>query len=152
MDAFLPSDPRNPRGRRSPSDLTSAGPSLFKEVPRPAAVDGTPAPSIVSVDDRMRICEAFTFPINFAASGERIVLRRTSAARLGLLIINVNIAAGVSYAFDIEANATNSVQIVNGGNRLFDVAVPQGDLRIFASGAGLVVIEYLLQSNYTSPK
>lgn len=130
-----------------PPDLTSSGQTLFPALPQPAQVTEQQAQT-APVFDTTRFAESFTFPVNFAAAGESLVLPRTNQKRLGLLIVNTNIPAGIFYCFSQTANNVNSVPIASGGNRLFDVAVPQGDLHIFASGAGLVIIEYMLPSNY----
>lgn len=135
-------------GVTAPADLTAAGKSVAR-LPAPSSVTQQ---EVLSTFDDSRLCEAVTFPVDFAVAGESIVLRRQNAPRLGLLVVNVNIAGGIYYAFDIDANSANSIPITNGGNRLFDVAVPQGDLHIFASGAGRVVIEYLLPSLYSKSK
>lgn len=143
----LPLDVLRSASRPVPADLTARGTSLFPELPRPSSVDDVRAATAPTVDIT-RFCEAFTFPVNFAVAGEQVVLPRQNIKRLGLLIVNTNIAGGIFYCFDTVAQNTNGVPITNGGNRLFDSAVPQGDLHISASGAGLVIIEYLVQSNY----
>lgn len=141
----LPSDAFQPRPGPVPADLSARGQSLFPELPAPTSVkDNPPVPAL----DLTRFCEAFTLPVTFTGAGNVVALARTSAKRAGLLIVNTNVAAGIFYVFDNEASNTNGVPIVSGGNRLFDVAVPQGNLNIFSSGAGLVIVEYLLLSNY----
>lgn len=130
-----------PRPTRNPADLTSAGESLFPALPQsgaPAPLPDGPIPSF----DTARLTDAFIKPIDFAASGPILALERTNQKRMGLLIVNVNIAGGVYYNFDQDANNVNGVPIPNSGNRLYDVNVPQGVLYLFAAGAGRVVIEY----------
>jgi hypothetical protein len=84
----------------------------------------------------------FTFPI---ASGafESIVLRRPVQTRISLLVVNLSVVGNVFYCFDRTADNVTCIPIPNGGNRLFDTKVPQGDLHVFSTGAGDIVIEYM---------
>jgi hypothetical protein len=87
--------------------------------------------------------DMIVFPVVFAAAGERLVLNRPNAMRTSLLIVNSTVAGIVFYTFDRVADNVSCVPIIAGGNRLFDFSVPQGDLHLFAAGAGTVIIEYM---------
>jgi hypothetical protein len=87
--------------------------------------------------------DAIVFPVVFAAAGELLILPRPNAWRTSLLIVNSTVVGNIFYAFDRVADNVSCVPIVAGGNRLFDFSVPQGDLHVFSTGAGTVIIEYM---------
>jgi len=88
--------------------------------------------------------DAFTFPVVFAGAGASgIALPRPKNKRVLLLIQNQLAANNIFYCFDRIADNVSCILIGAGGNRLFDSVVPQGNLYIFALGAGSVVIEYM---------
>jgi hypothetical protein len=87
--------------------------------------------------------DAIVFGVTFAAAGELLVLPRPNAWRISLLIVNSTVVGNIFYTFDRVADNLSCVPIVAGGNRLFDLSVPQGDLHIFSSGAGTIIIEYI---------
>lgn len=87
--------------------------------------------------------DAITIPIVFAALGERAVLPRPNTWRTSLLIQNLTVVGNVFYCFDRIADNISCVAIGAGGNRLFDYSVPQGDLHLFSTGAGTVIVEYV---------
>lgn len=93
-----------------------------------------------------------TFAVQFAGAGSQLVLQRANTWRTSLLIVNSTVAGNIAYVFDRVADAVSCVPIVPGGNRLFDTSVPQGDLHVFSTGAGIVIIEYMnrhiRQENY----
>lgn len=84
-----------------------------------------------------------TVPIVFAGAGEMIALRRPQGRRVELTIQNLTVVGNVFYCFDRTADNATCIAIGPGGNRIFDKGIPQGDLHIFSSGAGTVVIEYM---------
>jgi hypothetical protein len=90
---------------------------------------------------------AYTVPIVFVGAGEIVpaVMNRPSQTRISLLIQNLSVVGNIFYCFDRTADAVTCIAIGPGGNRLFDVSVPQGDLHIFSSGAGVVIVEYMNQ-------
>lgn len=88
---------------------------------------------------------ALTIPIVFGAAGEVIALRRPSNTRVSLLIQNLTVVGNIHYCFDRQADNATCIAIAAGGNRLFDTAVAQGDLHIFSTGAGTVIIEFMNQ-------
>lgn len=87
--------------------------------------------------------DAIVFPVVFAAAGPLLVLPRPNQTRVSLLIVNSTVVGNIFYTFDRVADNVSCVPIVAGGNRLFDVSVPQGDLHLFSTGAGTVIIEYM---------
>jgi len=87
--------------------------------------------------------DAIIFPVVFAAAGELLVLRRPNAWRTSLLVVNSTVVGNIFYTFDRVADNVSCIPIVAGGNRLFDFSVPQGDLHVFSTGAGTVIIEYM---------
>lgn len=87
--------------------------------------------------------DAIVFAVVFGAAGALLVLPRPNQTRISLLIVNSTVVGNIFYTFDRVADNVSCVPIVAGGNRLFDFSVPQGDLNIFSSGAGTVIIEYM---------
>lgn len=82
-------------------------------------------------------------PIVYAAAGDSLVLERPRNTRIFAVIQN-NLAAGnISVNFDAVASATNGILIAPGGNLLFDNAVPQNDIHVFASGAGFIIVGFI---------
>lgn len=92
-----------------------------------------------------------TFPIVFGAAGELVALDRPSQTRISLLVQNLSVVGNIFYCFDRPADNVSCVAIGAGGNRLFDFSVPQGDLHIFSTGAGVVIVEYMNQ-DISSPQ
>lgn len=88
---------------------------------------------------------AVTISIVFAGAGEIMALRKPNTTRTLLLIQNFSVAGLITYCFDRPADNATCIAIGAGGNRNYDVAVPQGELHIFSSGAGAVNIEYMNQ-------
>lgn len=105
----------------------------------PTLEQRTPTPQY----DPSRYSDAETIPVVFSASGEQLVLRRPSTTRISLLIVNLSVVGNIFYVFNRTADNVSCVPIGAGGNRLFDNSVPQGELHIFASGAGTVIVEYM---------
>lgn len=110
---------------------------------QPASVPGesvkTPTPSY----DPSMYGDAIVFPVVFAAAGEQLVLQRPNNTRISLLIVNFTVVGQIFYTFDRVADNVSCVPIPAGGNRLFDFSVPQGELHVFSTGAGTVIIEYI---------
>ena len=87
---------------------------------------------------------ATTLPFTLVGGVAQLVLRRPpQGRRIELLIQNLNVAGNVAYSFDFAPSIAGSVNIVPGGNRLFDTVVPQGDVYLLCSGAASGVIEYV---------
>lgn len=130
-------------------EITIAGQSI-PIAPLPAtlsvpsnAMNVGKAPLPAPVSDEDNIGESVTLPIVFAGAGEVIALRRPQGRRIGLLIQNLSVVGNVFYCFDRAADNATCVAIGAGGNRLFDKAIPQGDLHIFSTGAGTVIVEVI---------
>ena len=88
--------------------------------------------------------DSITFGVVFAGAGEALVLRRPQTTRIMLLIQNFSVVGNIFYTFDrIADNGISCVAIGAGGNRLYDTTVPQGDVHLFSTGAGTVLIEYM---------
>ena len=84
----------------------------------------------------------FSTLLTFSANGS-IVLPRPQGYRAALLIQNVSVGGLIFYNYDQDADA-NSMPIGLGGSRNYaGEAVPQGNLSLFSTGAGTVVIEYM---------
>lgn len=130
--AFIGGTPLTPWG--SPMQTLALSSSSLKDVAEP---DATYNRSIYG--------NAVTLPVVFAGAGEAMILARPSQTRISLLIQNLNIAGGINYCFDRPADNASCILIANGGNRLFDISVPQGDLHVFAAGAGTVILEFMNQ-------
>lgn len=124
-------------------DGVAIPPSDTQERPSTAIIPSleqvTPYPQF----DPSKYSDAETIPVIFGAAGEQLVLRRPSTIRISLLIVNLSVVGNIFYVFGRTADNVSCVPIGAGGNRLFDSSVPQGDLHIFASGAGTVVVEYM---------
>jgi hypothetical protein len=118
---------------REPQQLISAPPSAAQTQVKDAA----------PVFDTGQYGDADTIQITFAAAGERMVLPRPNNTRTLLLIQNLTVVANIHYCFDRQADNVSAVAIGPGGNRLFDGVVPQGELHIFSTGAGIVIVEYM---------
>lgn len=112
--------------------------SLYVPSQASAAAE-TPAPTT----DTDNTGEAVTVPLVFAATGEVIALRRPNGRRISLLIQNLSVAGNIFYCFDRAADGTTCIAIGALGNRLFDKAIPQGDLHIFSTGPGTVILEVI---------
>lgn len=84
------------------------------------------------------------FGIAFSGAGGILALERPKNTRIQLLIQNrLTLNGELFYSFGKEAdNGISSIGIPAGGNRLFDIFVPQNDLFLFASSAGSAIIEY----------
>jgi len=81
--------------------------------------------------------------IDLVAGTPQRALKRPINARVELLIQNLNIAGVVSYDFDNAPSVTSSIQIPALGNRLWDAAVPQGDLWMICPVAAVVIVEFI---------
>lgn len=121
-------------------------------IPLPPGTSGTPSGAFSQSAQEANPDSVFlpqqygdytTFPIVFAGAGEQLVLARPNAWRGALLIQNLTVVANIHYCFDRPADNVSCVAINAGGNRVFDNTVPQGDLHIFSTGAGIVIIEYM---------
>lgn len=111
-------------------------------VPSQAQVAGAQPPP-TPTEDKDLVGEAITIPVVFAGAGEIVALRRPQGKRIALLIQNFSVVGSIFYCFDRTADNTTCVAITAGNNRDFDKGVPQGDLHIFSSGAGTVIVEYI---------
>ena len=81
--------------------------------------------------------------VTLAAGVPALALKRPSKARVMLLIQNQNAVGVCAYAFDNAPSIGSSIQIAAGGNRLWDSAVPQGDLWLFSAVICVVVLEFI---------
>lgn len=91
-----------------------------------------------------------TIPVTLAANVPQLVLRRPQKTRTMLLIQNQNVAGNVNYNFDAAPTPNVTVAIAPGGNRLWDSAVPQGDLWLMSGVNAVVVVEFI-NKDITSP-
>lgn len=121
------------------------GPPLLRnqQQGRQAEATGLPPERIVNVG---QFGEAITIALTFAAAGEVVALARPDQTRISLLIQNLSVGGNVFYCFDRQADNVSCIAIGVNGNRLFDSAVPQGELHLFSTGAGVVVVEYMNKS------
>lgn len=96
--------------------------------------------------------DAVVLPIVFGAAGLPLdnngqaitfVLPRPNNTRISLLIQNATVLGQIWYQWGKAADNVYSVGIPSGGNRNFADSVPQGNLSIYSSGAGIVLIEYM---------
>ena len=73
-----------------------------------------------------------------------IALARPNNYRSALLIVNQTVPGPIFYNYDRDADNVSGVQIAMAGSRNYDgTTVPQGNLSIYSSGAGNVLIEYM---------
>jgi hypothetical protein len=126
---------RTPRSI-DPSQL-GALPEATVEKPAPVEVASLPIYTPGQFGDSIVI------PFILIANVPQLVLQRTKEQRVMLLIQNQNGAGNVFYAYDRVAAVANSIFIPPGGNRLYDSAVPQGNLWLIAPANSVVVIEYM---------
>ncbi len=82
-------------------------------------------------------------PVDAAGNPLLVVLPRPNNTRTLLLINNQTIAGPIFYNFDQVADNVASMQIAQGGSRNWSDTIPQGNLSLFANGAGTVLIEYM---------
>ena len=110
----------------------------------------TAAPAIATFDtgnyaDAVVIAIKFTAP-GFAVDGmgNNIIfnLLRPNNTRTSLLIVNASVLGNVYYNWDKAADNVTSVPIAAGGSRNWAQSPPQGNLSLFSSGAGTVIVEY----------
>lgn len=109
--------------------------------------------SVIPVFDGSQFGDSIIIPVTFAALGEQIALARPNMTRVLLTIVSMFAAAGqnIFYAFDRTADNVSCIPIPPGGNRIYERAVPQGELHIWAPGAGTVIIEFMnVHMNYAS--
>lgn len=103
----------------------------------------------VGTYDRGNYGDAIVLALTFSGAGlgtingTSVILARPNNTRVELLIVNSTVAGPIFYNFGQDADNIASVPIGIGGNRLWDTVVPQGNLSIFSSGAGVVIIEYI---------
>lgn len=90
------------------------------------------------------------FSIILAPGIPQLVLKRPAKTRVELLIQNLNLAGVAAYNFDGSPSIGTSINIAAGGNRLFDNAVPQGDLWMIANVTVICVIEFI-NKDLTNP-
>jgi hypothetical protein len=118
-----------------PSDIP---PQDSSAIASPIAVDPTPN------YDPSQYGDSITFGVVFTGAGEALVLRRPQTTRIMLLVQNFSVLGNIFYTFDRTAdNGISCIAIGAGGNRLYDSVVPQGDVHLFSTGAGTVLIEYI---------
>ncbi len=113
--------------------------------PRDTQALAAPNASVTPIPDynTALYSDATTFGVVFAGAGQAMVLPRPQSWRILLLIQNLSVLGNIFYTFDRNADNTSCIAIGAGGNRLWDSAVPQGDLHIFSTGAGTVTFEYM---------
>lgn len=157
---------------RSPYDPSrfSALPPPSMTVPRVQEINGVPAingaplgpagggqatpagqvtPQSIPTYSRALYGDAKIIAVTFTGAGlapapfSPFVLARPNNTRISLLIQNVSVAGNIFYNFDQDADNTSSIVIGANGNRIWDYTCPQGNLSLFSSGAGVVVIEYI---------
>ena len=83
------------------------------------------------------------FQVNLTAGIPQLVLKRPAKTRVELLIQNLNAAGNVAYNFDGAPSIAAAINIAPGGNRLWDNAVPQGDLWLIAGVNSVVIVEFI---------
>lgn len=83
------------------------------------------------------------FRVNLLAGIPQTVLKRPANTRIQLTIQNLNAVGVIAYNFDGDASVANNINIAAGGNRLWDTAVPQGDLSLSSAVNATVVIEFI---------
>lgn len=81
-------------------------------------------------------------PLDNNGNAITFILPRPNNTRILLLIANTTLGQ-LWYNFNSPAGVGVGVPIAAGGNRLWDTAVPQGNLSLFATAAGTVQIEYM---------
>lgn len=123
----------------------------------PATFDNGPAaaPSIVqATSEPARYGDSVIVLINFTGAGfstnttyspsGSVVLPRPQNKRAALLINNQTVAGPIYYNYDQDADNVSGMQIIMGGSRNYaGETVPQGNLSIYSSGSGTVLIEYM---------
>lgn len=137
-----------PPANVAPAIVQSAGGiATIQGVPlpklQPASVPGESVKAPTPEYNPALYGDMIVFPVVFAGAGEQLVLQRPNNTRISLLIVNSTVVGNIFYTFDRVADNVSCVPIPAGGNRLFDFSVPQGELHIFSTGAGTVIIEYM---------
>lgn len=113
-------------------------------VPRDSALlapSDLPAP--IAQYDPAKYSDSIVFAVTFAGAQEILALPRPQTTRILLVIQSITVVGNIFFCFDRVASATSCIAIGPGGNRLYDGVVPQGDLHIFSTGAGIVAFEYM---------
>ncbi len=87
--------------------------------------------------------ESGQFPVTLAAGIPQLVLKTPAKTRVQLLIQNINLAGVCAYNFGGAPSLGGSVNIGAGGNRVWDNAVPQGDLWLISNVPLVAVIEFI---------
>ncbi len=102
----------------------------------------------IDVKDSSKYGDSVIIALVFAGAGfstlGSVVLARPNNYRSALLIANQTVPGPIFYNYDQDADNVSSMQIAQNGSRNYDgQTVPQGNLSIFSSGAGTVILEFM---------
>lgn len=119
--------------------LQSSGRTPAQLVTNPSQTSGEPPRPTF---DSSLYGDSGMFTVTLVAGTPMLVLARPNQTRVQLTIQNQNAVGAVFYNFDKAADASN-IAIAAGGNRLWDSAVPQGNLWLMAPAGAVCAIEFI---------
>lgn len=137
MPAVVPIVARNEQ--RHPGDIIDPK----RLTPRPVAQDtGSDRRLQQAIFDPAKYGDMQIIPTVLPALGEAVVLSRPSNTRIYLFIQN-NTAGVVTFAFDQTVNLGSGITLAAGQSFVFDAAVPQNELHVFAAAGGSVIVAFI---------